>query len=132
MSVPRSIDRTDIGAGPVTLVTNAETVVMVGPMLQTPKDTSFIVVWGTIQLTPGTSATGANVRVRLGTTVTGTQVGQNQGQSGITPAANGTLSFMVSFAAAFTDYVQVCVTVAQVGATGNGTVVGGVMVTQSW
>jgi hypothetical protein len=122
MSLPRSIDRSDLGAGSVILPTTTETVVLVGPNLQTPKDTSFIVFLATITLTLGTAATGVVLRVRQGSTVAGTQIGQSYVQQGVTAGQSWTETIMVSAAVNFTDYVQWCLTAQQQAATANATV----------
>jgi hypothetical protein len=124
MSLPRSIDRTDLGAGTVTLTTTAETVVLTGPNLQTPKDSSFVVAIASFVFTVGTGGTGVTARVRLGSAVTGTQVGSPYGNSNLVAAQTFGGTFMVSLTTAFTDYVQVSLTLQQTAATGNGTVTG--------
>jgi hypothetical protein len=124
MSLPRSIDRTDLSGGTVTLTTTAETVVLVGPNLQTPKDTSFILGLCSFTLTTGTGATGAQARVRQGATTAGAQIGATYTSGNLTAAQGVSSGIMVSAAVQSTDYVQWCLTLQQVGATGNGTVNG--------
>jgi hypothetical protein len=122
MSLPRSVDRSDLGAGTVTLTAAAETVVLVGPNLQTPKDTSFVVFLATLSVLVGVAASGVQLRVRQGSTVAGPQIGQTYTQQGVAAGQVWTEAIMVSAAANFTDYQQWCVTAQQQGATGNGTV----------
>lgn len=124
MSLPRSIDRTDLGSATVTVNTTTETVALVGPSLQTPKDTSFIITLASITFVEGTAATGVTLRIRQGSTISGAQVGQSYTQT--TPSAIVTLALtmMVSQQVQATDYVQNCLTVQQTGASGNGTVNG--------
>ena len=122
MSLPRSIDRADLGGSTVTLTTTAETVVLVGPMLQTPKDTSIVVLIASLSVLMGTASTGLTLRVRQGATATGAQIGSSFAQGNTTAGAGATAGIMVSAAANFTDYQQWCVTAQQVAATGNGTV----------
>lgn len=126
MSLPRSIDRSDIAGNPVTLTTTTETVVLVGPALQTPKDTSIVVMVAQLQIALGTGATGLTLRVRQGATVGGNQVGASATQTGLVAPGNASIGIMVSAQANFTDYQQWCVTAQQTAASANGTVNGAV------
>lgn len=132
MSLPRSIDRADIGSTPVTLTTTAETVVLVGPSLQTPKDTSVVVLLAQLQITLGTGATGLTLRVRQGNTTSGAQVGASATQTGLAAPGSASIGIMVSAVANFTDYQQWCVTAQQTAASANGTVNGAVALAVSF
>jgi hypothetical protein len=132
MSQLRSIDRTDLGAGTVTLTTTTETVVLTGPVLQTPKDVSFLVVQASFQLTTGASTTGVQARIRTGTTTSGAQIGPTYTYGNVTAAAGAGSGLMVTAQLANTDYSQVCLTLQQVAATGSGTVNAACLVAMSF
>src|SRR5215469_7645405 len=132
MSVPRSIDRSDLGGATVTVPTTTETVVLVGPTLQTPKDTSIVAVIVSLSMVQGTGATGLTLRLRLGSTVGGTQVGQPYVVTTPSSIQTLTVSFVVTFPAYSTDYVQVCLTAQQTAASGNGNVTAAAMVAISF
>jgi hypothetical protein len=132
MSIPRSIDRTDLGGATVTLTTTTETVVLVGPNLQTPKDTSFLMWLATFAMTAGTASTAVTARIRAGSAVSGAQIGQSYVQNvsslGLLFAGN----ILVTQQVQATDYQQVCLTLQQAAATGNGTVNAASLVGISW
>ena len=132
MSLPRSIDRTDLGAGSVSIPGTTETVALVGPLLQTPKDTSIIVALVSLAFTVGTSGTAMTARVRLGSAVGGAQVGQPYVYTGLSAGQQQYICFQVSLAAQQTDYVQLCVTLQQTAATGPATVQGGTLLAISF
>jgi hypothetical protein len=128
MSLPRSIDLTDLGvSNTVALPISAEQVVLLGPRLQTPKDTSFIVVFFSLIGTAGTSTTNINCFVKIGTTTAGTQIGR-EFTAGTTASENFCLSGMVTTQVSATDYLQVCLTAIQTGASATGTVFGASLV----
>jgi len=122
MSLPRSIDRSDLGGATVSVPTTTETVILTGPNLQTPKDTSVLAIIASLSMVQGTGATGLTLRLRLGSAVTGTQVGQPYVVT--TPSSIQTLSvsFVITFPSYSTDYVQVSLTAQQTAASGNGNV----------
>ena len=132
MGVVRSIDRADLGGATVTVPTTTETVVLTGPNLQTPKDTSVLAVIASLSMVQGTGATGLTLRLRMGSAVTGTQVGQPYVVT--TPAAIQTLSvsFVITFPSYSTDYVQVSLTAQQTAASGNGNVTAAAMLAISF
>lgn len=104
------------------LVTTAETVVCTLLGVNTPRKTNvFLRAWA--QVTTGTNTTALVIRIRRGTTVAGTLIGE-QDPVTIGAAAGGTeeiecaaIDGNVDLAAA--SYV---VTVSQTGATANGNV----------
>jgi hypothetical protein len=122
MSLPRSIDRTDLSGATVTVTTTAETLVLVGPSLQTPKDSGFVVTLVSLTMTTGGSTTALTGRVRQGSTLSGAVIGQPFALTGFTAGSGVSLTFLVSQPAQTTDYVQNCLTVQQTGAAANGTV----------
>jgi len=132
MSLPRSIDRADLGGATVTVPTTTETVILTGPNLQTPKDTSVLAVIASLSMVQGTGATGLTLRLRMGSAVTGTQVGQPYVVT--TPSSIQTLSvsFVVTFPSYSTDYVQVSLTAQQTAASGNGNVTAAAMLAISF
>jgi hypothetical protein len=132
MSLPRSVDATDLGAGTVTLTTNTETVVLVGPRLQTPKDTSFVLTLAFFTMTVGAAVVTILGRIRQGTTAAGAQIGPTSSEAVVSGGANYAGQAWGFQSAAFTDYVQNCLTVQQQSATGNGTVTGATLFTMSW
>jgi len=132
MSIIRSIDRTDLGAGTVTVPSTGEGVILVGPNLQTPKDVSFIVVMASMTVTTGTGCNTLQGIIRLGSTTTGAQIGKNYLQNTVAGPQNVNLSLMVSTSVQATDYVQVCLTGVQGGASTTATVNGATLVVISF
>lgn len=132
MSLPRSIDRIDLGSGSVSIPGTAETVAIVGPSLQTPKDTSTIVALVSLTFTVGTAGTGLTARVRQGSAVSGAQAGQSYVFTNLVAGQQVTVTFLVSLSVQATDYVQLCVTLQQTAATGAGTVTGGTLLAISF
>jgi hypothetical protein len=122
MSLPRSVDRTDIGGSTVSVPGTTETVVIVGPNLQTPKDVSFIVAIISFAFTPGTAGNGLIAKVRQGSTVAGAQIGQAYSWGGLAAGVGLGGCLLVSAQVQFTDYVQWCLTLQQTSASGAGTV----------
>jgi hypothetical protein len=132
MSLPRSVDATDLGASTVTLTTTAETLVLVGPRLQTPKETSFVVTLAFFTMTQGASTTNVVARIRSGATIAGAVVGQPFNEAVVSGGSNYAGNAFSYQQAQATDYVQNCLTVAQTAATANGTVTGATLVMMSW
>src|SRR5215472_1486484 len=132
MGVVRSIDRADLGGASVTVTLNTETVILVGPLLQTPKDVGYVAVIAMFALISGTSASQLIARVRQGQTVSGAQIGANYVSTGYSSGTPATFGIMASTTLQSTDYAQYCVTLQQVGASGNATVSGVTMVVMSF
>jgi len=122
MSVPRSIDRSDLGGASVTLTTTAETAVLVSPSLQTPKDTSFIAMLASIACTTGTGTTALVLRFRQGNGVAGAVIGQPYTIGNVGAAQSAGQAIMATAQVQSTDYVQWTLTAQQTAATGNGSV----------
>lgn len=131
MSLPRSIDRADLGGATVNLTLTTETLVLVGPALQTPKDTSIVVCIAAAQVQVGTSGTGITLKIRQGTTGTGPVIGIPFTQPQLA-GSGASAVIMVSSPANFTDYVQWCLTCTQIAATANGVVNGATMLCLSF
>lgn len=122
MSLPRSIDRTDLAGATVTLTANTETLTLVGPALQTPKDTSFIMTLVAATLTTGTGVSTITGRVRQGNAGTGAVIGQPYVATASASGFQMAFMFMVTQQVQATDYVQNCVTFQQASGSTNGTV----------
>jgi hypothetical protein len=132
MSLPRSVDATDLGAATVTLTTTTETLVIVGPRLQTPKETSFILTVALFTMSQGASTTAVVARIRSGALVTGALVGQAYTEAVVSGGASYAGQVIAFQQVQATDYVQNCLTVQQTAATANGTVIGATLVMMSW
>ncbi len=106
------------------LTLNAETIVMTTPGLSPDTPSRTFRLTAALKVTTGLGATGLIVRVRRGTLVTGTLVGE---AASITAAASTTYEtpYEVEDAPGEVAGQQYVVTVQQVGATGNGSLVSG-------
>lgn len=131
MSLVRSIDKTDLGGGTVTTPVTGEGVILIGPQLQTPKDTSIIVLLCSINYLPGTGATQVALNVRKGTTVSGQQIGSGSGQQ-VTGLTSVTQTFAVATPSNFTDYAQYCLTFSQQSASAAATIWNAIIVALSF
>lgn len=101
-----------------TLVTTAETVVatLVMPAINEPGGQG-IFIQGAADVTAGTGSTGLNLRCRIGS-VSGTQVGPTW-----TPSATGNgMLGVIDTQTSYPNGVTYVLTLQQVAATGNGTV----------
>lgn len=106
-----------------TLVTTTETVVAVLPLLaEALAGGGGYLIFGDVNVLPGTAATGVNVRVRVGSTVAGAQVGVTDVHT-VAAAAQQNIAFFALDAAGPRAGNQYCVTVQQIAATGNGTII---------
>jgi hypothetical protein len=103
------------------IVTTTETVVAIAPPVSVPYDTATVILLWYVLYTTGTSTSGSTLRLRRGTTVTGAQVNVsgNVGQGG---GAQAEQSGLYTDQPGSIAQLQYCLTVAQAGATGNGTV----------
>ena len=106
----------------VTLTTTTETAIVNTPEVVVPAQTTraLILAWG--QLTTGAGTTAVTPRIRRDTTTAGTLVGEANAEA-VKAAAGSTEPFFIiaSEERADVDRVQYVLTLAQVGATGNGT-----------
>jgi predicted flavoprotein YhiN len=115
-----------VAAG-TTLVTTAETVaaVITPAVAVNAPSGEGVALSGSIALNTGTAATSVNVRIRQGATAAGTQVGQTLGAP-VSASSPALVPFDVVDTSAFAlsgPADQWCVTVQQVAATGNGSIV---------
>lgn len=112
-----------VNATAVTVVTTAETVAAVMPLLEeVAGGGGGVLLQGYLNFTAGTAATTLTIRVRQGSTTAGALVGTADVVT-VTPAALASIPFAQLFAGLVMPYGnQFCVTVQQAAATGNGTV----------
>ena len=108
MSLPRSIDFADSGSTNYTHPGGQDLVLLVGPRLQTPKDTSFVVIWFNAMFGSIAVPTTITMRVHKGTDNTGAVIGAAQQFSLLTGQTNESIASVVTASAAMTDYFQVC------------------------
>lgn len=104
------------------LVTTAETIVATLPPIPVPSSGGPVAVIGQVDLATGVAATGVQYRIRRGTTLTSPLVGEGN-TIAIGASTTGKHTHMVVDNDAGFDAVQYCLTVQQVSATGNGSVV---------
>jgi hypothetical protein len=112
----------NISATDVTLTTTSETVIISSGLIAVPYETARVLIFACAQLTTGTGTTGVTARIRRGTAVGGTLVGEANVEQ-IKAAVGNTEPFFIlasdeqSPAAA----VEYSLTLQQAAATGNGT-----------
>lgn len=109
----------------VPIVTTTETVAVTSPLPDARRPAGAgIVIRGTVNLVPaGTGTTAVVLKVRQGTTNSGTQVGVSQTvQVGTTPGLDATPEIAVIDYNPAQPLGQYVVTVTQTGASGNGTI----------
>lgn len=114
---------TNYSASDVTLVTTAETSVISCPAVSVPFQTARVIVKGWGIVTTGTDTTTLTVRVRRGTTATGTNLSAADATT-IYSAAGSTqmVEVYVVDTVANANKVQYNWTIEQAGASANGTV----------
>lgn len=108
----------------VTLTTTTEAVAVTSDIVPlSPIGGEGYIIKGVVNVTTGTAATAVTIRVRQGTGITGTVVG-NALTHTLAAGATASIPFSVQdFSAALTPpTAQYSVTVQQVAATANGTV----------
>lgn len=96
---------------------------------QTNPSGENVVICGTINVTAGAGTTAVVTRVRRGEGITGTVVGIAASHT-LAAAAVGTVAFEAVDTAVPNDNQVYSITIQQTGATGNGTVNGGVVKVQ--
>ena len=79
-------------AADVTLTTTTEAVIVSSPVIQIPNDSGELIVFGWAQLTTGTSTTTVTPRIRRGTAITSTLVGEANAET-VKVTAGGTEPF---------------------------------------
>lgn len=106
----------------VTLTTTSETVIISSGLLTMPFQTARAVIKAWAQLTTGAATTTVTPRVRRGTAVGGTLVGEaNAITIGAAAGSNEQYFIMASEARAGEESVQYSLTLEQASATGDGT-----------
>lgn len=108
----------------VTLTTTTENVVVSSGRVILPRETHTLFVLGYAQLTTGAATTTVTPRIRRGTTITSTLIGEAHPEE-VKAAAGSIEQFfhMVSEELGGRAEVEYSLTLSQVDATGNGTVV---------
>lgn len=114
----------------VTLTTTSETVIVSSGAIAVPYETARLVIIACAQLTTGAGTTGVTPRIRRGTAITGTLVGEANVEQ--VKAVAGSTEFFAAMRfeeqspAASVEY---SLTLQQAAATGNGTALqAGIMV----
>lgn len=107
MSLIRSVDLADTGAVELDLSGGEETSLVVGPQLQTPKDTSTIFVLLFIHLSGMETDGEVTITLHRGTDIFGPQVGQ-QKQFFVSSGGDGLYIVVFTEQVSHTDYVQYC------------------------
>ncbi len=107
----------------VTLVTTAETVIISAPSIVIPADAVQIYVLAWAQLTTGVATTTVTPRIRRGTAITDTLVGEANAEN-IKAAVGSTEAFLIAVIENLSsiDRATYSLTLQQAAATGNGTV----------
>lgn len=120
MSLVRSIDVTNVITSQ-TVTSTTETIIATGPKLYTPKDVWQCVLSWFVEATAGATQTSAIFRIRKGTTLSGSVIGNPQA---IAMSGGTIISFggMEVDTGSSTDYTQYVLTVQQAGGAGNMTV----------
>jgi len=117
----------DTGSISLSVANGTESVVLIGPKIQTPKDTSFVLTIVSVTLYAGASASGYwRVFLRQGTTTAGAANPRYYTQDYAAGVDNESGCFIWTQTANFTDYVQNCFTVNNNG-TSSITVYGASM-----
>lgn len=112
-----------VPAAPVSVVTTAETLIIIGNALTMSSPNGKAVVRGWLDLTVGAGTTAITITIYRGSAIGGTVIGQKNPEAGdFTPGS--TAHFDVEFIDLLVNVsgAQYCMSVTQTGATGNGTV----------
>jgi len=101
-------------------VTTAETVILVSNPVEVPTGAFMALIQASLSMTLGTGTTGVTLRVRRGSTATGTQVeGSGNITSGVTAGSNWLEQLQAVDQPLLGDQVQYCITYQAAGATAN-------------
>lgn len=113
----------NVSGAQVTLVTTTEAVVISAPAIAVPRQTIFSVVFGWGQLLVGTGMTHGTPRIRRGTAITSTLVGEATAEE-IKTAAADREPFFIMTGEELSDRadVEYSFTLQATGASANGTV----------
>lgn len=106
----------------VTLTTTTETVIISSGAIAVPYETARLLILAWAQLTTGAGTTAVTPRIRRGTVATGTLVGEANAEQ-VKAAAGSTepCFIVVSDEQSPAAAVEYSLTLAQTGATGDGT-----------
>lgn len=109
----------------VTLTTTTETVIVSTPRRNAPRGDVEVLVWACAQLTTGAATTTVTPRIRRGTAITGTLVGEANAIT-VGAAAGSTETFcLLETEHVAQTAVEYSLTLEQASATGNGTALHG-------
>ena len=123
MSKVREVEIVTTGTS-VTLTTTTENVAVSSGPVKTPFQTHRVIIIGWAQVTTGAGTTALTPRIRRGTAITGTLVGEaNAEENKVVAAETEPVFIMVVEERAGEESVEYSLTVQQADATGNGTIV---------
>jgi len=107
----------------VTVTTTSETVAIASGAVKVPSQTCLVHIRAWCQLLLGVGATAVTPRIRRGNSTAGAQIGDAIAEA-VKTAAGSSEPFVIEVTERRSneDTVEYCLTVAQTGATGNGTV----------
>jgi hypothetical protein len=111
-------------ASAIPVVTTAETLAAVSMNLTLPSGSGKALISGRVTLTIGAGTTGVTLTIYRGAVIGGSIVGAQVNQTGnFTPG--GTATFDVEYVDPLNNVggAQYCLSVKQIGATGNGSIV---------
>jgi len=108
--------------GGVTVTTTTETVIVISPPINLAVDNAQVLIFAYILFTPGTGTTSFAVRLKRGTTVSGTALNNTGGQINLTTTAYWIGVHWLDTPGIIAEQ-QYCATIVQSGATGNGNAV---------
>jgi len=107
----------------VTVTTTTEAVAVSSGPVPMNRPTARVLIKGWLQLTTGTATTAVTARIRRGTAITGSLVGEATAITvGAAAGSNEQFQIMVVEERAGENTVEYSLTVQQTDATGNGTV----------
>ena len=106
MSLVRSIDAVDTGSINLNCPASINTLAVTGPRLQTPKDTSIVLVEVFVSFSAFSAGGTLTLQLFVGTSITNPSVGQFYTDTIATSPQQVFASAMWVVSAAFTDYVQ--------------------------
>ena len=112
-----------VAAGAIAVITTAETLAAVSLNLTLPSGSGKALVSGRVTLTVGASTTGVTLTIYRGAVIGGSIVGAQVNQTG-NFTAGGTATFDVEYVDPLANVggAQYCLSVKQIGATGNGSI----------
>lgn len=120
MAVPKTIDQANVITNQ-TITTTAETIIVTSPQVEIVKDNGFVWIWAAAALLPGTNSTAVALRIRKGTTLTGTIVGNPQAAT-VTAGNQFNTGYATVDTYALAGNVQYVLTMQLTAASANSTV----------